>query len=108
MPDFNSINPGLMFTEIAQDVDWSSDGFILNSERSDKVGLRYEGQIYIPSSGDWSFRLSSNDGSLLYIDSQLVIDNNSGNDNEAGTITLTEGWHEIRVEYWEYIFDAHL
>jgi hypothetical protein len=37
-----------------------------------------------------------------------VIDNNAGNDNEVGTITLTEGWHDIRVEYWEFIFDAHL
>ncbi|ROT31772.1 family 16 glycoside hydrolase [Micromonospora sp. HM5-17] len=61
------------------------------------------GNINIPAAGAYTFRLTSDDGSRLYIDDALVIDHDGlhGATSKDGTVTLTEGYHALRVEYFE-------
>src|SRR5687768_8863215 len=61
------------------------------------------GYISIPADGAYAFRLTSDDGSRLYIDDALVVDHDGlhGATSKDGTVTLTAGYHALRVEYFE-------
>ncbi|OLF06812.1 hypothetical protein BLA60_30135 [Actinophytocola xinjiangensis] len=59
--------------------------------------------INIPSDGTYTFRLTSDDGSMLYIDDQLVIDHDGRHAelSKDGSVSLTAGYHSLRTEYFE-------
>jgi 3-keto-disaccharide hydrolase/PA14 domain/Carbohydrate binding module (family 35) len=61
------------------------------------------GNIDIAAEGSYAFRLTSDDGSRLYIDGQLVIDHDGlhGEEPKDGTVALTAGYHSLRVEFFE-------
>ncbi len=71
--------------------------------RDDYFAFRFEGQIRILTGGVFTFYTSSDDGSRLWIDGTLVVDNDGlhGTEEEEGTISLTSGDHDILVEYFE-------
>ena len=54
--------------------------------------------------GEYIFSLISDDGSKLYIDGKTVVDND-GNHGEkevtGGAVKLSEGKHEIRIDYFD-------
>jgi hypothetical protein len=53
----------------------SSDGAFAGSERSEQVGVVFRGDLVIDEPGTYSFFLESDDGSRLWIDDRLVVDN---------------------------------
>jgi hypothetical protein len=59
--------------------------------------------INIPADGAYTFRLTSDDGSRLYIDDASVVDHDGlhGATPKEGTATLSAGYHALRVEYFE-------
>ncbi|AEG45430.1 family 16 glycoside hydrolase [Isoptericola variabilis] len=61
------------------------------------------GHIHAPVDGQYTFRLTSDDGSRLSIDGQVVIDHDGlhGETSKDGTVTLTAGPHELFVEHFE-------
>ncbi|GAB4560973.1 MAG: hypothetical protein Tsb0020_08130 [Haliangiales bacterium] len=65
--------------------------------------IRFIGMISVPATGQYDFRVNSDDGSRLYIDGKLVVDNDGQHAPRAreGSITLTEGTHDIVVEYYQ-------
>lgn len=67
------------------------------------LGLLFEGFVEIPADGIYTFSLLSDDGSMLYIDEELVIDNDGahGPIEKAGQKVLAKGWHKVRVEYFD-------
>jgi len=63
----------------------------------------WEGYLYAPASREYRFFLDSDDGARLYIDGSMVIDRWSSGGvgiEFSGPITLVEGPHRIRVEYY--------
>lgn len=66
--------------------------------------------LTIETAGTYLFRLVSDDGSELLIDDQLVIDHDGlhGATAKDGSITLTEGVHSLRVNYFEGSFGQQL
>ena len=62
----------------------------------------YSGDILIPESSKYVFRLTSDDGSRLYIDDQLIVDNGGYHGMFAvdGEVILEEGQHSIKVEFF--------
>jgi hypothetical protein len=66
-------------------------------------GVQYRGVISIREAGLYQFRLLSDDGSKLYIDDVLVIDNDGVHDakSETGEVSLSKGTHTIRVDYFQ-------
>ena len=66
-------------------------------------GIRFVGQIDVPTTSRYGFRLNSDDGSRLYIDNQLVVENDGVHAPRAkeGGIDLTAGTHDIVVEYFQ-------
>ena len=59
--------------------------------------------VNVATAGEYTFRLTSDDGSELLIDDNLLIDNDGLHGEEAkdGTVTLTAGYHKLRINYFE-------
>ena len=66
-------------------------------------GLTYSGYIQVPMEDVYTFSVLSNDGSRLYIDDQLVVDNDGphGAYELGGEIALEEGMHKIKLSYFQ-------
>ena len=71
--------------------------------RDDHYGFRFEGLIEIQETGVYNFFTNSDDGSRLYIDDSLVVDNDGlhGMQEAGGAIPLLKGMHRITVDYFE-------
>jgi len=66
-------------------------------------GLIFEGYFEVKTDGVYTFELASNDGSMLYIDGAMVIDNDGphGNRAKTGQKALAKGWHKMVSEYFD-------
>ncbi|MCK4796142.1 MAG: right-handed parallel beta-helix repeat-containing protein, partial [Spirochaetes bacterium] len=69
----------------------------------DTFSIRWTGQIKIDKATTYTFYLTTDDGSRLWIDGQLIIDKwfNQGPTSYSANINLTEGYHDIKYEYYE-------
>jgi putative heme-binding domain-containing protein len=71
--------------------------------QNDQFALRFTGMISVPKSGAYTFFISSDDGSRLYINDTLVVNNDGlhGMSEKSGTIDLGVGMHKIVVTYFD-------
>jgi hexosaminidase len=71
--------------------------------RAERWGARFTGYVRVPSDGVWTFRLTSDDGSRLWIGDRLVVDGDGPHTSEerVGAMALRAGWHAIRVDYFQ-------
>ncbi len=79
-------------------------------ENTDYFSAVWYGQIVIPSSGSYKFQTNSDDGSMLYINGALVV-NNSGRHGQQwreGTVSLAAGAHDIVVTFFEVTGGDHV
>jgi len=69
---------------------------------SAQFALRFSGSIQIPKDGSYTFFTTSDDGSRLYIDGKLVVNNDGlhGMDEKSAKVTLKAGAHAIIVTYF--------
>lgn len=72
-------------------------------KRDDAFGFIFEGDLAVPLDGDYYFTTSSDDGSTLLVDGQLVVDNDGAHSSQqaSGQIRLTQGSHRLEVRYFE-------
>jgi len=63
----------------------------------------WEGFIKIPKTGDYFFSTISDDGSYIYIDDKLAVDNGGvhGMVRQSKEIYLKEGYHKIKIKYFD-------
>jgi outer membrane protein OmpA-like peptidoglycan-associated protein len=80
-----------------------SEGFPGVTDRFEWFSLTYQGSIYIPATGSYRFRLSSDDGSQLFLDDSMVIDNDGvhGMRDKSAAVTLKQGNHNFRLRYFQ-------
>lgn len=81
----------------------SSEKWKTKTERY--IGLKFNGYIYIPEAANYTISTLSDDGSKLFIDNELVV-NNDGIHwlNEAyGVIRLEKGFHKLNISYFDQI-----
>ena len=71
--------------------------------RDENFGIEWNGFINILKEGDYTFYLSSDDGSRLFIDDQQLIDSNRshGRKETAGKLHLSVGKHSIKILYFQ-------
>jgi cytochrome c len=69
----------------------------------EKFALEVKGYLRIPKTNNYTFRLTSDDGSRMFIDDQLVIDNDGehGDISVDGELVLAEGYHPVRVLFFQ-------
>ncbi|RME92724.1 MAG: glycosyl hydrolase, partial [Bacteroidetes bacterium] len=70
---------------------------------TDHFAIEVTGYLRIPKTNNYTFRLTSDDGSALYIDDQLIIKNDGLHGDVAmdGEVVLAEGFHPVRVRFFE-------
>ena len=63
--------------------------------------LRCQGQVVVRETGYYGFELTSDDGSLLYVDGSLVVDNDNGHGAVlvTGQKYLRRGVHSFRLDF---------
>ncbi len=87
------------YLEKADDVsEIALDPFCLEN----KCGMIWKGYINIPNTGGYRFWTESDDGSLLTIDGEMVVNNDGdhGAIEKSGIANLQNGWHAIRIVYF--------
>lgn len=69
----------------------------------DNVAARFTGAVTVAAAGSYTFFLTSDDGSELWVDGVRVIDNDRIQPStlKTGTITLGAGVHAVEVRYYE-------
>jgi len=65
--------------------------------------IEWEGKLYAPTTGRYLFATNSDDGSFLYINGQLVVDNGGhhGDRYIEGWIELQQGFQDIQIRYFQ-------
>jgi len=92
------------FTQLTADETGTTDSIMfLDGWAADNFAAVYSGYIELPIGGSYTFYTASDEGSRLYIDGTLLVDNDGiHTDTEvSGSACLDEGYHEIRIEYFE-------
>ncbi|MCA9320586.1 MAG: HEAT repeat domain-containing protein, partial [Planctomycetes bacterium] len=66
-------------------------------------GLQFRGLLRIEKAGTYRFFLSSDDGSRLFLDGELVVDNDGAHASREkdGVRELAEGWHPLVLNYFD-------
>lgn len=66
-------------------------------------GFTFNGYVKIPATAMYIMSIASNDGSLLYLDNTLLINNDEDHPlkEEQAFVALQEGWHAIKVAYFQ-------
>jgi len=95
LPDFDSLQA--LDESVVNNFNLSVSGSV------NQYGVRYSGQIEIADAGEYTFYVRSNDGTKLFINSQLVVDNDGqhGAIERQGAVTLQAGVHPIVLEYFQ-------
>ncbi|MGB9458054.1 MAG: PA14 domain-containing protein [Bryobacteraceae bacterium] len=77
-------------------------------DRLEWFAIDYHADFWVEESGWYHFSLDSDDGSLLYIDGRLIVDDDGIHMTEhaAGRAKLTAGAHHLRVGYYQGPRDA--
>ncbi|HEY3715459.1 MAG TPA: glycoside hydrolase family 3 C-terminal domain-containing protein [Jatrophihabitantaceae bacterium] len=100
--------PALTRSDAQIDFDWGQ-GAPAAGLPVDHYSARWTGTLTAPTTGDYTLGLTSDDGSRLFVDGQLVIDNwrDQAANTETAVVHLVAGEaHEIKVEYYESGGDA--
>lgn len=103
-PLFTSLTPFQTTTATNINIP-QTEGNLANSDRSDNVGIVYEGWINVASPSVYAFRLAANEGAKLFLNGRLEIDNSGPNSSDIERlrfIGLRAGSHHLRVEYYEH------
>ncbi|MAF64814.1 MAG: hypothetical protein CMJ84_04050, partial [Planctomycetes bacterium] len=76
----------------------------LPEHRPDEFGFRFSGAISVDEKGEYTFTTSSDDGSRVRIDGELVVANDGchGPEEASGTIDLSAGAHAVVVTMFEH------
>lgn len=70
-------------------------------DREEYYGFEFSGYINVPESGAYRFYLRSDDGSQLFINDQMLVNNDGlhGMVEKEGLVVLEKGNHKIKVAY---------
>ncbi|HHB90090.1 MAG TPA: hypothetical protein ENK60_02140 [Anaerolineae bacterium] len=89
--------------------DWTGEPVLIqrdlfiapNNAMLSPYSVRWVGKVAAPVKGVYIFGTRSDDGSLVFIDGEFVVDNSGqhGAEYKEGAIALSPGWHDIEVLY---------
>jgi mono/diheme cytochrome c family protein len=73
------------------------------ARRHSEYAMAFDGLFRVPADGMYTFTLSSDDGSKLFVDGTIVVDNDGIHPNKAESkaTMLTKGTHKVRVTYFQ-------
>ena len=105
LPNFRRMQPiGSVYTTSLRISPRSfREGFPGVTDRFEWFAIDYTGRFWVDEPGTYRFRLLSDDGSKLYIDNKLLIDNDGIHPPQKieGGADFSRGVHSIRVSYFQ-------
>lgn len=109
--------PGLTFTlfdgkfSSVQDIDLGTQATtgIANSfdlqqfGRQSNYGVTFDGYLKVPADGFYNFAEESDDGSVLWIDGEEVVNNDGNHASQVATgyVPLRQGFHKLVLKYFQ-------
>lgn len=74
-----------------------------SAQQEDHFAFIFDGYILLPETGIYTFSTISDDGSVLFIDGKLVVDNDGGHSavQSIGMAALQKGYHKFTIKYFE-------
>ena len=96
LPDFARLKPsrkGVVYNFSLNKIDLPGGSY----------AMQFHSFIQINKGGEYTFYINSNDGSQLFIDDKLIIDNGGehGAKEISNTVELAPGLHNIRADYFQ-------
>ena len=94
--------PTLQRVDPTIDIDAGTDAWP-GTQLTEHFYIRWTGQIRIPQDGKYTFFLTSDDGSRLFIDGHQVVDNGGVHPEEekSGEVELKSGVHALKIEFFQ-------
>ena len=76
---------------------------ITGAKTANHFGYEFDCWFYAQESDLYVFKLSSDDGSVITVDGQVVIDNDGSHSlrHKTGAIRLEKGFHELELRYFD-------
>ncbi|PCE66669.1 nucleotide pyrophosphatase [Sediminicola luteus] len=98
LPNFDALTP----SSEGKTYEFSSNILKSAGEGEAHIAIRFQGEIQIDTPGLYTFYTHSDDGSKLYINDRLIVDNDGdhGVREKGGALALETGRHRIRVDYF--------
>ena len=91
LPDFAALKPA---------AEGTIEGFDVSvAKRNDNMALEFQGYLHVKDEGEYTFFLTSDDGSKLFLDDQLAVDNDGIHPPtlKEGKVRLKPGVHKLVV-----------
>ena len=106
LPDFTTLTPFHTWTVANIDVPHIpyERGFPeLGTEVLEHFAIRLRGQLKVETTGDYTFKIQSDDGAQVYINGELVVDNDGWNSFTVkyGSVMLEAGYHDVEIRYFQ-------
>ena len=62
----------------------------------------WQGYLNFDQTSGYQFSIASDDGSMLYIDNQVVVNNDGdhGMEEKTGLAFLQRGWHSVKIVFF--------
>ncbi|HVZ96141.1 MAG TPA: PA14 domain-containing protein [Chitinophagaceae bacterium] len=105
LPDFDTLQAtDTLYTRSVNvpERSWKS-GFPGLPDRFEWFGIEYTGRFNVITPGRYIFRLVSDDGSKLFIDDSLIINNDGlhGAASKTGIVDISDAEHQIKIQYMQ-------
>jgi hypothetical protein len=105
IPDLQRRKPvGVIYTEsLNVPTQYFKEGFPGVTKRFEWFAIDYTGRFWIETPGMYRFALTSDDGAQLFIDGDLIVDNDGMHPprTKEGSAMLSGGIHSLRVPYFQ-------
>ncbi len=77
----------------------------IDPARNENFALRWEAPLVVDNEADYTFRIVSDNGSIVTIDGTLIVDNDGahGVAEKSGPVHLVKGTHVIAVDYFQTV-----
>jgi hypothetical protein len=105
LPDLTRLQPvGFLYTHsLNVPTRLYTEGIPGVTDRVEWFAIDYEGDFQIDKPGRYRFDLTSDDGAKLYIDGNLIVDNDGIHETLSlrGSVVLSSGIHHLHVPYFQ-------
>jgi hypothetical protein len=112
LPDFRELDPiGAIYTsslDVPNQSFSNTSGIPGVTPRTNLFGIDYHASFWVRAPGEYEFLMASDDGAILKVDDQTVIDLNGLHSVNAAAahVHLDSGLHTIHVPYYQGAVDA--
>lgn len=101
------------WTDLDQITNWNKPEFtgtvatvtLAPRTQEDYFSMEYKGYLYITNAGNYEFRTTSDDGSRLFLNGAMIVDNDGLHGNvtvTSGVLTVASGPQDFHLRYFEY------